>query len=105
MTVLHAKDAVLRVGADAALRLRIVRFCDVLGVFAACIQPGGSQFVYAIAHIRGGTENGCGWYLDGKLDRKKNTFLDFISVAEYLIAENFTSASGSWRRGVAPAVC
>ena len=50
-------------------------------------------FVYAIAHIRGGTGNGYDWYLDGKLDRKKNTFLDFIVAAEYLIAENFTSAS------------
>ena len=49
-------------------------------------------FVYAIAHIRGGTENGRGWYLDGKLDRKKNTFADFIAAAEHLIAEKFTTA-------------
>ena len=49
-------------------------------------------FVYAIAHIRGGTENGYGWYLDGKLDRKTNTFLDFIAVAEHLIAGKFSSA-------------
>ncbi len=48
-------------------------------------------FVYAIAHIRGGTENGQNWYLDGKLDRKKNTFLDFIAAGEHLIAEKFTS--------------
>ena len=48
-------------------------------------------FVYAIAHVRGGSENGYGWYLDGKLDRKKNTFLDFVNAAEHLVAENFTS--------------
>ena len=47
-------------------------------------------FVYAIAHIRGGTERGYGWYLDGKLKKKKNTFLDFIAAAEALIAERYT---------------
>lgn len=49
-------------------------------------------FVYAIAHIRGGTENGQQWHLDGKLDNKKNTFLDFIAAGEKLITQNFTSA-------------
>jgi oligopeptidase B len=48
-------------------------------------------FVVAVAHIRGGTELGYGWYLDGKLMKKKNTFFDFIACAEHLIAERFTS--------------
>ena len=48
-------------------------------------------FVYAIAHIRGGTDKGWSWYTDGKLDRKTNTFGDFIAAGEYLAAENFTS--------------
>lgn len=48
-------------------------------------------FVYAIAHIRGGTEKGWGWYLDGKLDRKPNTFSDFIAVAGHLCAEGYAS--------------
>ncbi len=48
-------------------------------------------FVYAIAHIRGGTEKGWGWYLDGKLDRKPNTFSDFIAVAAHLCAEGYAS--------------
>ena len=48
-------------------------------------------FVYAIAHIRGGTEGGYGWYLDGKLKKKKNTFLDFIAAAEHLIAYDYTA--------------
>ncbi len=49
-------------------------------------------YIYAIAHIRGGTEKGYAWYLDGKLKKKRNTFLDFIAAAEHLIAEKFTSA-------------
>lgn len=47
--------------------------------------------VYAIAHIRGGMERGYGWYLDGKLDRKINTFRDFISAGEALVRGGFTS--------------
>lgn len=41
-------------------------------------------FVFAIAHIRGGQEMGRSWYEDGKLLNKKNTFTDFIDVAEHL---------------------
>lgn len=48
-------------------------------------------FVYAIAHIRGGQERGYRWYIDGKLDKKTNTFKDFITVADYLIAERYTA--------------
>ncbi|NJL08387.1 MAG: S9 family peptidase, partial [Methylacidiphilales bacterium] len=48
-------------------------------------------FVYAIAHVRGGTEKGWRWYREGKLDRKTNTFTDFIAAAEHLIAEGFTA--------------
>jgi oligopeptidase B len=46
-------------------------------------------FVYAIAHVRGGTEKGWRWYREGKLAHKENTFRDFISAAEHLIAEGF----------------
>ncbi len=48
-------------------------------------------FIYAIAHIRGGKDKGYRWYTDGKLDKKTNTFTDFIDCAEALIAEGFTS--------------
>jgi oligopeptidase B len=47
--------------------------------------------VYAIAHIRGGSEMGRKWYEDGKFLRKKNTFTDFIACAEYLIQQQWTS--------------
>jgi len=50
-------------------------------------------FVMAIAHIRGGGAYGRPWYEDGKLLKKKNTFSDFIAVAEYLINEKYTNPS------------
>jgi oligopeptidase B len=49
-------------------------------------------FIYAIAHIRGGQEMGRQWYDDGKMLMKKNTFNDFIDVAEELIRQRYTSA-------------
>jgi len=48
-------------------------------------------FVYAIAHIRGGTDKGWRWYLDGKMEKKENTFTDFIACGDYLVAEKFAS--------------
>ncbi len=48
-------------------------------------------FIYAIAHVRGGTDKGWHWYTDGKLAKKPNTFGDFISAARHLVAEGFTS--------------
>ena len=48
-------------------------------------------FIWAIAHIRGGEEMGRQWYDDGKMLNKKNTFLDFIACAEYLINKGYTS--------------
>ena len=49
-------------------------------------------FVYAIAHIRGGTEKGWRWYTGGKLANKPNTFSDFIAAARLLIEAGFTRA-------------
>ena len=47
-------------------------------------------FVYAIAHVRGGTERGYAWYTDGKLEKKTNTFHDFIAAARALADRGFT---------------
>ncbi len=49
-------------------------------------------FIFAIGHIRGGSELGRAWYEEGKLFNKKNTFTDFIACAEHLIKEGFTSS-------------
>ncbi len=48
-------------------------------------------FVYAIAHVRGGTDKGWGWYQDGKVHKKPNTFTDFIAAGEMLAREGYTS--------------
>ncbi len=47
-------------------------------------------FVFAIAHIRGGDDLGYHWYEDGKLDKRTNTFNDFVDAAEHLIDQQFT---------------
>ena len=49
-------------------------------------------FVYAIGQVRGGSEMGEQWYEEGKLLKKKNSFIDFIACAEYLIQNKYTSA-------------
>ena len=56
-------------------------------------------FVYAIAHIRGGQEMGRQWYEDGKLQKKKNTFNDFIDCGKYLIEQKFTSQGHLYAMG------
>lgn len=48
-------------------------------------------YVWAIAHVRGGSEMGRYWYEQGRLMDKKNTFTDFIACADHLIAEGYTS--------------
>ncbi len=47
-------------------------------------------FVFALAHIRGSADMGRNWYEEGKLGRKKNTFLDFIAAAECLVDSGHT---------------
>jgi len=49
-------------------------------------------FVYAIAHIRGGADKGWGWYLDGKREKKTNSFDDFAAAGRALIEAKYTNA-------------
>lgn len=56
-------------------------------------------YIYGIAHIRGGDDLGRNWYLQGKLDKRQNTFNDFVDVAQGLVDKDYTrrgkiSASG-----------
>ena len=47
--------------------------------------------VYAIAHIRGSMSKGYQWYLDGKLEKKTNTFNDFVDAGRALAELGWTS--------------
>jgi oligopeptidase B len=76
-------------------------FLYAYGAYGYAIPPGFSTgrlslldrgFAYAIAHIRGGDDLGQQWYHDGKLDKRTNTFNDFVDVAKGLIDAGWTRA-------------
>src|SRR5262249_33146425 len=56
-------------------------------------------FVYAIGHIRGGLEKGERWRNAGRRENKVNTFKDFITVAEYLVAAGYGTRGRIVARG------
>ena len=70
------------------------------GAYGMAMEPGFSTsrlslldrgFAFAIAHIRGGDDLGQQWYLDGKLDKRGNTFTDFVDVAKGLIERGYAA--------------
>ncbi len=70
------------------------------GAYGIAIPPSFSTtylslvdrgFIVVIAHIRGGDDLGYHWYEAGKLERRTNTFNDFVDVARHLIEEEYTS--------------
>lgn len=56
-------------------------------------------FVYAKAHIRGGSEMGREWYDSGRTSKKKNTFYDFIDCTESLIKEKYADPKRVYAMG------
>ena len=71
------------------------------GSYGLSMTPGFSTarlslvdrgMIYAIAHIRGGSELGEKWRQDGRMFKKLNTFYDFIDSAKWLQANKYTSA-------------
>ncbi|KAJ3193628.1 hypothetical protein HK101_004478 [Irineochytrium annulatum] len=94
ITLLYRTDKFKGDGTNAAV-------LDGYGSYGICNSPGFDlrRFSYcdrgivcAIAHIRGGGENGRAWYETGKLMDKRNTFTDFIASAEFIVKEKFTRA-------------
>ena len=56
-------------------------------------------FIFAIAHIRGGSEMGRQWYEDGKMLKKMNTFYDFIDVTKGLLDLGFGNKEKVFAKG------
>lgn len=54
------------------------------------LEMGG---IFVSVNLRGGSEYGTSWHDQGRLDQKQNVFDDFISAAEYLVNNNYTSSS------------
>ena len=70
------------------------------GSYGISISPGFAAsrlalldrgVIFVIAHIRGGGELGEPWRDAGRMMNKINTFTDFISCAEHLVNNKFTS--------------
>jgi oligopeptidase B len=70
------------------------------GAYGHAIPPGFSTsrmsfldrgMAFAIAHIRGGDDLGQHWYHEGKLEKRTNSFNDFVDVAKGLIALGYTA--------------
>ncbi len=68
------------------------------GAYGVPMEPGFSirslslvdrGWIWATAHVRGGTEKGWGWFLDGRKAHKTNTFTDFIACAEHLHGQGY----------------
>ena len=47
-------------------------------------------FIFAIAHVRGGSELGRAWYDEGRTAKKQNTFADFIACGDFLLEKGYT---------------
>ena len=71
------------------------------GSYGASMTPGFSTarlslvdrgMIYAIAHIRGGSELGEKWRQDGRMFKKLNTFYDFVDSAKWLVDNKYTAS-------------
>lgn len=71
------------------------------GAYGHCCEPSFDPailslvdrgWVYAIAHVRGGGENGRGWHEAGRGRSKPNSFSDFVACADRLVQERYTCA-------------
>lgn len=92
LTVLHHKDTPIDGSAPAFVYAYGSYGYGMPDYFSSPVLSLVNRgFVFGIAHIRGGNEKGYTWYLDGKMKKKMNTFLDYISCCEYLCDKSYTS--------------
>jgi oligopeptidase B len=90
ITVLMLKDTPL----DGSAPLLLYGY----GAYGHAMEPSFSirslslvdrGWIWAVAHVRGGSDKGWGWFLDGRKEKKVNTFTDFIACAEHLAAHGY----------------
>jgi len=90
ITVLMLKDTPV----DGAAPLLVYGY----GSYGHAMEPSFSirslslvdrGWIWAVAHVRGGSDKGWGWFLDGRKEKKANTFSDFVACTEHLIAEGY----------------
>ena len=93
VSILHRRDLVR----DGRAPLLLYGYCSYGMAMPASFSANRLSlvdrgFVYAIAHVRGGADKGWSWYLDGKREKKTNTFDDFAAAGRALIALDYTAA-------------
>ncbi len=97
---------VYRVGMEKNGRTPLLQYG--YGSYGATIDPDFDSdllslldrgFIFAIAHIRGGSLMGRDWYYAGRQLNKMNTFTDFIDTSRFLIEEGYTSAEHLYAQG------
>jgi prolyl oligopeptidase len=99
LSIIHRKDIKLDGSSPCIL--------EGYGAYGSSFEPAFNPrfsvanrgVVVAYAHVRGGGEKGEAWYRAGYKTTKPNTWKDFISAAEYLIAKGYTSPQHLTGRG------
>jgi oligopeptidase B len=66
----------------------ISEFSEFSPHFIAMIEEG---YTIVMSHLRGGGEYGFKGYADGRLFNKKNTFIDFIEIADFIVKTKITT--------------
>ena len=100
MMMLHHKDALNEGPAPLILEAYGSYGSNSNPFFSPYILPILDQgVVFVTVQIRGGSEMGRGWYEDGKMNKKMNSFTDFIAAADYLIDEGYTTSDQLAARG------
>lgn len=93
ITLLTARDA--RADATAPLLLYGYGAYGVSTEAGFAVPPtvmAARGWSYAIAHVRGGSEKGRGWFLDGRRRLKHHSFDDFVACARHLAASGWAAA-------------
>ncbi|MET1002053.1 MAG: S9 family peptidase, partial [Acidimicrobiia bacterium] len=100
MSIVHRKDVALDGTAPALLYGYGAYEHSTDATFRASrLSLLDRGFVFAIAHVRGGGELGRAWYEAGRLEYKRNSFLDFVGCAEALVAHGYTTPARLVARG------